>query len=152
MATKNVKRGKSSDFRISYFWLRIVLGIIVAVEVLLAIGGLAGGAITQQLLSIFYGANAVNVQSIYLIKIIAVYMLTVAFMAMLAWRNPIRNKYIIHGLILLFFLRGLERIIFFTEVQAAFGLTTVRLIVGTLVYFIIAILLFVLKPRGIKYG
>ena len=74
-------------------------------------------------------------------------MLTIGILAVLALLDPVKNKFIVYGIIFMLFLRTLQRILFANQASLVFDIPVVMYWVQTVVYFAFALLLliFILK-------
>jgi hypothetical protein len=79
-------------------------------------------------------------------------MFILGVMAAIAARNPLRNKLMVYGFVLLWLIRSLQRLIFWGEIQDAFAISAGSMISGTIFVFLSGVLLLVLlyfadRPR-----
>ena len=70
--------------------------------------------------------------------------------AAVAARKPLGHPAIIHGIALLFLMRGLQRFIFMEEIAAAVNIEAARNIGNGIVFLVLAILLIVLNRLSAK--
>jgi hypothetical protein len=83
-------------------------------------------------------------QFVYILKPLGAFMIALGIMAGIAARNPLRNRAIIYGFAILFIIRGLQRIVFLEEIQAAFGIGGSRHLSTMVFMFLSAALLLAL--------
>ena len=96
-----------------------------------------------------YGISEVTCspQFLYILKPLGAYMLAFALLAGFALRDPGGNRSVIVGIAGLLLLRVLQRLMFGSEAQAAFGITTPHLLAQCLFFVLIAGALLALLPR-----
>ena len=98
-----------------------------------------------------------QLQFVYILKPLGAFMFILGLMAAIAARNPLPNKLIVYGFVLLWLVRSLQRIIFWQEIQNAFVIPTASLMSGTIFVFLSGVLLLVLlyfadRPRQPEAG
>jgi heme A synthase len=91
-------------------------------------------------------------QFVYILKPLGAFMFILGVMAAIAARNPLRNKLMVYGFVLLWLIRSLQRLIFWGEIQDAFAISSGSMISGTIFVFLSGALLLVLlyfadRPR-----
>jgi hypothetical protein len=91
-------------------------------------------------------------QFVYILKPLGAFMFILGVMAAIAARNPLRNKLMVYGFVLLWLIRSLQRLIFWGEIQDAFAISAGSMISGTIFVFLSGVLLLVLlyfadRPR-----
>ena len=83
-------------------------------------------------------------QFVYILKPLGAFMFALGVMAAIAARNPLHNKLMIYGFVLLWLIRSLQRLIFWQEIQSAFVIPNGSMISGTVFVFLSGVLLVVL--------
>ena len=139
----------------AYFALQLLLAYVCLSH--LVLGGLAFVSLPEPLAASIikwnYGAIIDLTPSlVHVIRIVGAYMIAMGVLAGLASMNPSRNRAVIWGIILLLLLRVAQRFIFFNEIQEAFGITTVRLLVQSAHFSAIAIGLLLLLRKASGSG
>lgn len=132
------------------FVLKILLLSIAVVNGLLGIVAfLSQGEFALKVGSLFYGTtlSSLTPQIDYLIKWLGCSFLGVAVFAALAIKDPVRNQAVIYGNIAWLVFRGLQRVIYFNSIHEAFGISYARIWGNAIFVFIIALLLFLFRPR-----
>lgn len=91
-------------------------------------------------------------QFVYILKPLGAFMFILGVMAAIAARNPLHNKLMVYGFALLWLIRSSQRLIFWGEIQNAFGISSGSMISGTIFVFLSGALLIVLlyfadRPR-----
>jgi hypothetical protein len=82
-------------------------------------------------------------QFVYILRPLGAFMLTLGLLAGIAALDPLRHKSIVYAFILLWTLRTLQRLVFWGQIQDAFGIANDRMISGSLVVFGSGVLLLV---------
>lgn len=133
----------------SYVLLRLVL-LSVSIAHLI-IGGIAciPGMPVVKLAEIFYKASVtLNPQIEHIMQMFGAYMLLVGILAILASLDPVKNKAITHGIIILLVLRVFQRLAFAQRAWSVFHIPAGWYWAQTIFFFLIAIALFLLSPKG----
>lgn len=98
-----------------------------------------------QTMALYYGAQADwTPQFVYILKPLGAFMFVLGFLAVHAALDPLRNRNIIYGFVILFTLRALQRLIFQNEIYTAFSIDPGRNLVNMVFFFILAAGLWVL--------
>ena len=85
----------------------------------------------------YYGATVEWTPALlYLVKPIGAFMLALGVMAGLAARDPLGHSSIVYGFVVLFTMRGLQRLVFQGEIATAVGIESGRNI-GNAVFFLL---------------
>jgi len=118
----------------------IILGLL---------GTFANSNIVISVASKVYGISVVSSsQFLYLAKFISAYMIAFGIMLLFLGINPQKYKALIIPAIILFVVRIFDRLVFFDLLQDAFGSTMQQNIITISIAAIIAILLFVFRPKS----
>ena len=128
----------------SFRALQAFLWMICAFHVIVGVGLNLSSAIPAGMAS-YYGAE-VNwtPQFVYILKPLGAFMFVLGILAAVAARNPLGNKMVVYGLVTLFVIRALQRVVFGGEIYAAFAIAPGRNI-GNAVFFVaLAVALFTL--------
>lgn len=112
------------------------LWFICAFHVIVGLGLNVSPAFPQ-LLADYYGAD-VNwtPELLYLVKPIGAFMIALGFMAAAAARNPLAHASVIYGFVILFVIRGLQRLVFQGEIGTALSIESGRNM-GNAVFFLL---------------
>lgn len=130
-------------------FLRIVLGGVAGAQVILGLAGFFSGKPAVKVAAIVYGAKVVLTPQLeYVIRMLGAFMIAIGVMAAFACIDPKRNKKIIDGLIILFTIRVIQRILFANFVMKTFSISLYTHTIETIFFSLIAISLFLLKPRS----
>jgi len=109
---------------------------------------LASPEMLAKIVSTSYGATLdVAAQSHHVVRIVGAFMIGIAVMAFVACRDPQRNQAVILGIITVLTLRVMQRIVFAQEITSAFHIPPGRLWVQIAFFLLVAIGLFVLRPK-----
>lgn len=129
--------------------LKVLLALVGLAHLMLGlIANVAPPETLVKVASVFYGATVdVTSQSHHVIRIVGAFMIGVAVMAFLACRDPQHNQAIILGIITVLVLRVIQRIVFAQEISSAFHIPPGRLWVQIAFFLLVAIGLFVLRPK-----
>jgi hypothetical protein len=116
--------------------LQIFLWFICAFHVTVGIG-LNVSPEFPQLLAQYYGAQ-VNwtPELLYIVKPIGAFMLVLGVLAGLAARDPLAHSSVVYGFVLLFTVRGLQRLISQDEIESALRISSERNF-GNAIYFLL---------------
>ena len=90
-------------------------------------------------------------QFAYIMKPLGAFMIALGVMAALAARNPLGNRSIIIGFVVLFAMRGLQRLLYMNEIESVFAIPASRSMVQMVVMLALAIALALLL-RGATSG
>ncbi len=97
---------------------------------------------------VFYGgALQFSPQIAYLLQMFGAYMLTIGALCIYAVWDPAKNRYIIHGMIFLLLLRGIQRILSAGQVVTVFGVVPDYYWIQTALFLIVGLALVWLRPR-----
>ena len=132
-----------------YIPVKIVLGIVSITHVVIGIVGMIP-PIPIGIALAFYGATDldISIQFKHVLQMYGAYMFTIGIMAALAAWNPLKNKAIIYGICILFFVRVLQRLFFFQEADETFGISAPYYWIQTAVFLLIALFLILFRPKG----
>jgi uncharacterized protein DUF4345 len=131
-----------------------------AFRVLLALVGLAHLALgltanlappetLARVVSDSYGATLeVTPQMQHVLRILGVFMIGIGMMALWACGNPQRHPTVVLGIVAILLLRVLQRVMLAKEIETAFNISPARLWVQAGFFLIIAVALFLLRPRA----
>jgi len=90
-------------------------------------------------------------QFAYIMKPLGAFMIALGVMAAMAARNPLGNRSIIIGFAVLFTMRGLQRLLFMSEIESVFAIPASRSLVQMVVMLSLALAL-VLLLRAASAG
>jgi hypothetical protein len=93
-----------------------------------------------------YGATVdwSDPQFVYILRPLGAFMIALGVLAAVAARDPLRYQAIAYGFVVLFFLRGLQRIVFMSDIETAFSISGSRSISQMVIMWALAAGLFVL--------
>ena len=130
--------------------LRAILVLVCVSH--LVLGGIAYISVSAQVtktIAAFYGASVtVTPQLQHVVRIVGAFMVAIGVFRAFALHDPYKNRAIIDGIIVLLLLRVSQRVIFGNEVHKAFGLSYRHLWTQTVFFFILALVLFLLRPKA----
>ncbi len=125
----------------SLLTLQIFLWVVCAFHVAIGLGLNVSPAFPQ-IMAGYYGAEVNFTPALlYILKPLGVFMLVVGFMAGAAAKNPLGNRAIVYGLVLLFAARGLQRIVFQEEIANAVSIAASRNIANAAFFLLMAVAL-----------
>ena len=78
-------------------------------------------------------------QFAYIMKPLGAFMIALGVMAAMAARNPLGNRSIILGFVVLFTMRGLQRLLFMNEIESVFAIPVSRSMVQMVVMLALAL-------------
>lgn len=135
----------------SYTVLKVFLVMFCLSNIILGGMGLIGGDWAAKAASVFYGAAVdVTPQLNHVIRMLGAFVFTLGVLSGLAALDPVRNKTIIDGIILLLFIRVLQRVFLGQQIFEAFNISSGRNWLNIAFFFILALIFFMLRPRGEK--
>ncbi len=124
--------------------LQVFLWIVCAFHVIVGLG-LNVSSDFPQAMANYYGAElSFTPALLYILKPVGAFMLVVGVMAGFAARDPLGNRAVVYGLILLFAVRGLQRIVFQEEIANAVAIATSRNLGNAAFFLLLAVCLGVL--------
>jgi hypothetical protein len=116
--------------------LQVFLWLICAFHVIVGVG-LNVSSEFPQFLAQYYGAQVNWTPELrYLVKPVGAFMLALGVLAGVAARNPLGYPSIVYGFVLLFVVRGLQRLIFQGEIETALDIASGRNL-GNAVFFLL---------------
>jgi hypothetical protein len=116
--------------------LQVFLWLICAFHVIVGVG-LNVSSELPQFLAQYYGAQVNWTPELrYLVKPVGAFMLALGVLAGVAARNPLGYPSIVYGFVLLFVVRGLQRLIFQGEIETALDIASGRNL-GNAVFFLL---------------
>jgi len=83
-------------------------------------------------------------QFAYIMKPLGAFMIALGVMAAMAARNPLGNRSIIIGFVILFTMRGLQRLLYMAEIESVFAIPSSRSLIQMAVMLALALGLFLL--------
>ena len=129
--------------------LKILLWFIAAFHLIVGMG-LNVSPEFPQLMAQYYGAQ-VNwtPEFLYIVKPIGAFMFALGVMAALAARDPLSNVSVVYGFVVLFAFRGLQRLIFQSEIESAVAIASGRNFTAAIFFLLMgAALLVILRFAG----
>ena len=110
---------------------------LMAVFHLIVGAGLTLSPAFQQFAVHVYGCHFDwTVKDVYLVRVLGAFAFTFGVMAIAAARDPIRNRAIILGFIVLFIVRDVSRHVYFSELSQGFGLDATTNLITTFFFAI----------------
>ena len=129
--------------------LKILLWFIAAFHLIVGMG-LNVSPEFPQLMAQYYGAQ-VNwtPEFLNIVKPIGAFMFALGVMAALAARDPLSNVPVVYGFVVLFAFRGLQRLIFQSEIESAVAIASGRNFTAAIFFLLMgAALLVILRFAG----
>lgn len=129
--------------------LQAFLWFICAFHVIVGLGLNVSSAFPQ-LLANYYGAEVSWTPAlVYIVKPVGAFMLALGLMAGAAARDPLGHRSVVYGFVVLFVLRGLQRLVFQADIASAFGIDSGRNM-GNAIFFLLmaAALVWLLRAAG----
>ncbi|MFC1704346.1 hypothetical protein ACFL1E_06170 [Candidatus Omnitrophota bacterium] len=128
--------------------LKLVLGLVCVSHLTIGIAGCLPGVPIAKLAALFYKASIeLSPQMSHIIQMFGVYMLTMGILALFALGDPVKNRAITHGIIILLTLRVIQRIMFAGQAADVFGIPASWYWAQTAFFGLIALLLLLLRPK-----
>ena len=132
----------------SLITLKVLLGLAALSNIVIGLLGVIPAIPVGKVATLFYSAVLmVSPQLEHITQMFGAYMLTLGILAALAIVNPVKNKFIVYGVVFMLFLRTLQRVIFAGQASLVFEIPVVAYWVQTVVYFAVALLMlmFIIK-------
>ena len=132
-------------------WLSLFLWIVCAFHIFVGVSLNVDLGLKEWVGGTLYNATVdwSNGQFAYILKPLGAFMIALGVMAAFAARNPSGNRPIIYGFAFLFTLRGLQRLMFMSEIETAFAIPASRSMIQMVVMLLLALGLVVLL-RGVS--
>jgi hypothetical protein len=128
--------------------LRAVLGLVALSNIFIGFLGVIPAIPVSKIASIFYSALLmVTPQLEHVTQMFGAYMLTIGILAALAILDPLRNRFIIYGVVFMLFLRTIQRILFASQAALVFDIPAGIYWAQTVIYFAAAVALIFLRPK-----
>ena len=131
-----------------HLMVRAGLGWICAGHVITGVAALLSDEAGVQIGSLLYGASfQPSAQFLYIVRPLGVYMLALAYLQVMAVREPWRYKAVIDATLAVFFIRQLQRVVFADDIYAAFGIPPDQHWLRSAYFLALAALLLVARLR-----
>lgn len=130
------------------FLFKLVLAGVTLAH--LIIGGVAyiPGFPVNSIAEIFYKASIeLSAQTVHVIHMFGAYMLTIGILGFFALLDPVKNKAIVNGVIIVLLLRVLQRVMLANQAQEIFHIPLGWYWGQTIFFLIIALFLLFLSPK-----
>lgn len=127
-------------------WLSRFLWVVCAFHVLIGLSLNVDLGLKEWVGSSLYNAQVdwSDGQFTYIMKPLGAFMIALGVMAALAARDPLGNRPIIIGFVLLFTMRGLQRLLFMDEIEQVFAIPSSRSLIQMVVMLSMAVALWLL--------
>lgn len=133
-----------------YIPLRVVLGLVAVLHLFIGIFGVIPSSPLSFVLVFYGGALQFSPQIAHLLQMFGVYMLTIGVLCIYAIWDPVKHKSVIHGIIFLLLLRGIQRILAVGRVPVVFGLVPDYYWIQTFLFLGVGVALLWLRPKSMK--
>src|SRR5688572_33427819 len=122
-------------------WLSRFLWIVCAFHILVGLSLNVDLGLREWVGSSLYNAQVdwSDGQFVYILKPLGAFMIALGVMAAMAARNPLGNRSIIIGFAVLFTMRGLQRLLFMSEIESVFAIPASRSLVQMVVMLSLAV-------------
>lgn len=128
---------------------RLVLASVALAHMIIGIVACIPGVSVENLAKMFYKASvSFNPQLQHIAQMFGAYMLAVGILTIFALLNPVKNKAITNGIIILLVFRVLQRLVFAKQAWEIFQIPSGWYWAQTIFFFAIATALFLLRPKG----
>ena len=130
--------------------LKVFLWFICAFHVIVGVGLNVSPAFPQAMAD-YYGASVDwSPAFLYIVKPIGAFMIALGVMAAAAARDPMGHGAVVYGFVVLFVIRGLQRLVFQEEIAEAVAIAANRNITNAVVFLVMAAALFLLFRAAAK--
>ncbi|MBT8078228.1 MAG: hypothetical protein KJO31_06605 [Gammaproteobacteria bacterium] len=124
--------------------LTVFLWFVCAFHVVVGLGVNLSDEFPQAMAR-YYGAQiSWTPEFAYIVKPLGAFMIALGFMAGMAARDPFGHPEIVYGFVLLFAMRGLQRLAFQGEIETALNIASTRNMGNAVAFLLLATVLFVL--------
>lgn len=127
--------------------VRMVLALVGIIHLVVGVVGILPSTPLSTVLVFYGGALQFSPQIAYLLQMFGTYMLTIGVFCIFAMLNPVKNRNIIHGIIILLLLRGIQRILSVGQLGTVFGMVPGYYWIQTILFLLAALALLWLRPR-----
>jgi len=129
--------------------IKVLLAIFTLTNFGLAVVAFIGGDVAIKSIKLFYGATInLTPQITHLIRMLGAMTFAVSFLGVMAFMDPVKNRAIISVAVFLLVVRAIEMMIFYGNITTHFNIAPARLIQNILSFLIMAILLFIFRPKA----
>jgi hypothetical protein len=127
-------------------WLSRFLWIVCAFHVLVGLSLNVDLGFREWVGGTLYNAQVdwTDGQFAYIMKPLGAFMIALGLMAAMAAMNPLGNRAIILGFVVLFTMRGLQRLLYMREIESVFAIPANRSLIQMVVMLSLAVALFLL--------
>jgi hypothetical protein len=131
-------------------FLRLLLVLVAVAHVVLGVLACAAraGTVTSLVADLYGVTLTLTPQLHHVIRILGAFMVAVGVMAALAIRDPVRNRAIVDGLGILQVLRAVQRVVFASQIQEAFGMAPGRLMLQAAFFLLLGLVLLLIRPKA----
>jgi hypothetical protein len=132
----------------TYKPFKAVAGFMGVYHVLIGILGLASGDVAARVGAAVYGAHVeVTPMFSYMAKYLAAYVIGFGVMMLIMASDPVKYRKLVYVAVLLAVIRILSRLVFASELQAAFGIGMNRSLLTIAIVAILNLGLLLLMPK-----
>ena len=129
--------------------IRTLLLMFTLINLAMAIFAFVAGDAAVRFIGASYGAAVyLTPQLTHVIRMFGAMNLAMAFLGAMAYLDPVKNRSIINGAILLLSVRAIEMMVFWENIIEHFRVPQDRLIQNIASFSIMAILLFIFRPKA----
>ena len=129
--------------------LQAFLWFICAFHVIVGLGLNVSSAFPQ-VVAEYYGAQVSwTPELLYIVKPVGAFMLALGVLAGAAARDPLGHRSIVYGFVVLFVMRGMQRLVFQSEIGTALGIESGRNMGNAILFLLMAAaLLLIFRAAG----
>jgi hypothetical protein len=106
--------------------VKVLLWVFCIYHVITGLGVNVAPAMMKNVASAYGASVDLTPQFAYLGKMFGAYMVVIGLLAGAAALDPVKHRLIVNGIILLFVLRVVQRLVFINEIQSTFGISAAR--------------------------
>ncbi len=133
-----------------YLAVKVVLAVVAVCHIVTGLIGVIPGIPLSIVLVFYGGALQFSPQIAYLLQIFGAYMLAIGALSIYAICNPVKNRSIIHGIVFLLLLRGMQPILYSTQAHSVLGVIPGHYWVQTVLFLGVALALLWYRPRAFE--
>ncbi len=129
--------------------IKFIAGLVGIYHITIGILGTLSGNIAAEIGRMLFQAQIdVTPQFSYMAKYLGAYVIAFGTMMLVIAKDPVKYRGLIDVAVLLIAIRVLDRIIFASELKAAFGIGFTQSIITISVISIVGLLLLIFKPKA----
>jgi hypothetical protein len=129
--------------------LKIVLAVVCVSHLVLGSVPQLSAGLVETTGRLAYGATVdLTPQLHHVLRMLGAFMLGIGVLAAFAWKDPVQNRRIIHGIAVILILRAFQRVVFGASIHQAFAVSYPQLWIQGIFFLALGLVLIGLVPRA----